>query len=119
MRDKNFIINSSRIPELRESTVNWYKIHAPFVEPSRIRTGMSGFEGLATKINRISDARRHLHIEDVPEHGRAILDYTHAHVILLSNSDDLKDIKSNRLTQIKGSPGEMPDFWDINKLFFG
>jgi len=119
MRDKNFIINSSRIPELRESTVNWYKIHAPFVEPFRIRTGMSGFEGLATKVNRINDVRHHLHIEDAPEHGRAILDYTHAHVIFLSNSDDLKDIKSNRLTQIKGSPGEMPDFWDINKLFFG
>ena len=59
MRDHDFIINSSRIPELRESTIEWYKIHAPLVElvePERIKTGVAGFDGLVSNVNRINAA---------------------------------------------------------------
>lgn len=118
LRGKDYIINSSRIPELRESTIEWYKIWAPFVKTDRIHTGIEGFEGLAMKINRVSLSNRRMHLEDVPSHAKAILDYTNAHVFLMSNSDELGTIDNKRLTQIKGRNGEMPDFRSINKLFF-
>lgn len=115
---KDYIINSSRTPNLHESTIEWYKIWAPFVEPERIHTGIEGFEGLAMKVNRVSMSNRRMHLEDVPSHAKAVLDYTNAHVFLISNSDELKTIDSKRLTQIRGRNGEMPNFRSLNKLFF-
>ena len=118
MRDKNFVINSSRIPELHESTVAWYVIHAPFVDPDRIRTHDTKMkDGLASKIYRVQNDKRRIHIEDVPEQALMIYKHTSAHVILLSNAR-LGNIKSARFTQIRGEDGQMPDFWAINKMFF-
>mgnify|MGYP001558754396 FL=1 len=124
IRKINFTINSSRIPELRESTIAWYQKYAPFIEPENIKTGMPDIDGLVTKVNRINAVRSAIHIEDVPEHARSVLKYTHAYVILMSNRDDLGSLdlsepELKRLIRIKGENGDMPNFWPIHKLLFG
>lgn len=120
-RGSNFIINSSRLPELRDSTVDWYKKYAPFVKPEQIHVAMPGFDGLITKVNRINghfSPRFRLHVEDVCEHAKLVLDHTNAYIVLLSNQE-FDHPAHGRYMQIKGKNGGMPDFWPINHLLFG
>lgn len=101
-RNSNYIINSSRKPKLYESTVEWYRQKAPFVDPGRILTGLPDLDPTITKAFRIKLEDRRVHFEDVPEHAKTILDYTRAHVFLLSNSDPPDTLEPHRLTHIKG-----------------
>jgi hypothetical protein len=122
MRRKNYIINSSRIPLLHASTLEWYQTYAPFVEPERIRTGLPDIsDGGVTKVYRILTERKIIHFEDVPDQACDVINYTDAHVFLLSNLQPphLEQPNRNRLTHVKGSGGNLPNFWGIHRLFFG
>jgi len=119
IRRCDFIINSSRKPNLHESTVEWYRVNMPFIDLSRIRTGFPDIDGTISKVYRINSESRRIHFEDVPEHAKTILDYTGAHVFLLSNSRPLGLVEPGRLTHITGANDGMPDFTQINKMFFG
>ena len=79
---------TSRNPELRNSTLSWYKENIPFVDKTRIfiRTNYE-FTGDVFKVfalNRIAIPA--IHFEDSVEQARIILDYTNVKVALLSNS---------------------------------
>ena len=116
---KNFIINSSRIPDLYESTVEWYKKHAPFVNQNQIKIGLPDIpDGAITKAYRIRSEGLRVHFEDVPEQAQAVVLYTDAHAVLLSNMATPYLVEAGRLTHIRGSNGNMPDFRPIRELFF-
>lgn len=118
-RKSKFIINSSRKPNLHKSTIEWYKRKLPIVSSDRIHTGLPDIEdGTVSKVLRILASGNTLHIEDIPEHAKLILDHTNVHVVLLSNSSQLTCYKSDRLIQIKRTDGRLPDFTDLNRLLF-
>lgn len=113
-------INSSRRPELYESTVEWYASRMSFVIPEQIHVGLRDIpDGELSKLWMIKIEGKSIHIEDSYSQVKIILDNSDIFVILLANKKFFVDSNhQGRFTQITGKDGQMPTMKQVYDLFF-
>ena len=106
---------TSRIPELSDSTIRWFRRNLPWVDPSVIRINTDPeLEGYNFKWQTVAKLGISVHIDDYFEHARLIVDRTFASAVLLSNIDGLS-FKHPRLFRIT-TRGRLPNLRDFHKL---
>lgn len=106
---------TSRIPELFDSTLRWFRRNLPWVDPSVIRVNTDpSLEGRDFKWQTVAKLGIGVHIDDYFEHAKLIVDRTFASAVLLSNLDNLP-FKHPRLLRITAE-GRLPNLRDLHKL---
>jgi hypothetical protein len=105
---------TSRIPELFDSTIRWFRRNLPWVDPSLIRLNTDpGLLGADFKWQTVAKLGIGIHIDDHIEHAKLILERTFASTILLSNLGDLGS-KHPRFYRVTAE-GRLPDMRDLHK----
>ena len=105
---------TSRIPELFDSTIRWFRRNLPWVDPSVIRVNTDReLEGKDFKWQTVAKLGIGVHIDDYFEHAKLIVDRTFASAVLLSNLGGLgfRHPRFYRLT----AEGRLPDLKDLHK----
>ena len=106
---------TSRIPELSDSTIRWFRRNLPWVDPAVIRVNTNReLEGRDFKWQTVVRLGIGVHIDDYFDHAKLIVDRTFASAVLLSNLDNLP-FKHPRLFRITAQ-GRLPDLRDFHKL---
>jgi len=111
-----FFVITSRIPRLRDVTVDWFvNDHMPWIQEEQILINDDEFiAGEVFKYTKIREKGVTLHIDDSIRHARLILDNTDSHVILASNYEGVSELSHPRLTKISAD-GRMPNMRDVYK----
>lgn len=119
-------IITSRPADHKEMTIEWFRIHAPFVKPKDIYLQQDGAMAgevfktvMIQKLSKVNGVVRPIHFEDLVHHARMVLDYTNSSVILFSNSDELDSEYSDRLSRFGSENGHRPNMVALYKNIFG
>ncbi|MGB6882018.1 MAG: hypothetical protein WBD86_01835 [Microgenomates group bacterium] len=106
-------VATSRIPKLRETTLNWFKKWMPWIKQEKINIRTNNdVNGEIFKANVINQLGVRIHFEDDLEHARNILDRTNARVVFMPYTKEVFNIASNRVFQISILDDQIPDLWD-------
>jgi hypothetical protein len=116
---------TTRMPYMKESTLQWFRIHFPFVNPDQIHVKpKESMPSQDFKPIMIRKYRTLLHVDDLPFQGKEILRRTSSGLILLSNDNSLDDIVSSngylgRYLRLSGEENTgNPNMIPVLRLFF-
>ncbi len=113
-------VNTSRRPNIRDATIAWFEKWMPWIKEENVymqkNQEMPG-DIFKAWMNRILG--RGIHFEDAPEHAKAVLDYTDAFVVLISNLIEIDGYYPDRLLRIPETKGIGPEMHRINEILLG
>lgn len=119
-RGKKIQIITSRPPNFRDSTLEWYRINMPWISGDqiniRINEEMTGEVFKAWTINRTGVE---VFFEDAIHHAKNITTYTNALVILLNNGPIFSIPNRDRVIRITSLANRIPNLQEAqNALFY-
>lgn len=113
-------IKDVRKPNIEDVTIAWFRKWMPWIKEENIymqkNQEMPG-DIFKAWMNRVLG--RGIHFEDVPGHAKAVLDYTDASVVLLSNLIEIDGYYPGRLLRIPETKGIGPEMHRVNEIFLG
>ncbi len=115
----DFYVITSRIPSLRDSTISWFGKNLPLVSKEKIYINQNSLvSGDVFKKETIGKLEISLHIDDSPEHSKAIVEETSASVILLSYPNLDNNYKHSKLFRLS-KPRRIANLRDVHKIILG
>ena len=106
----NLTVVTSRIPKLKESTIDWFRKWMPWIERVYIRESKN-IAGEIFKTEVINQLGVRVHFEDGLDHTKHILDKTEACVVFIPYTKEVFSTSSNRIVQISIEDNKIPNLW--------
>lgn len=106
----NLTVVTSRIPKLKENTINWFRKWMPWIERVYIRESKN-IAGEIFKTEVINKLGVKVHFEDGLDHTKLILDRTEACVVFMPYTKEVFSTNSNRIIQILTEDNKIPNLW--------
>lgn len=114
---RDLVVSKGAYKNIKDSTIAWYEKWMPWVLPDDIHIQygqeMKGEYYKAFMIKRMGIG---VFFEDIPLHAQAILDYTDANIVLVSNRSLFPTANDNRIASLPYGVGKMPDLLPFYNL---
>jgi 5'(3')-deoxyribonucleotidase len=118
-RKKISRIITSRLPSYRQSTFEWYEEELPWIKRDKIIIRETNeMDGEIFKVWGINFFGISAFFEDMHHHGREIIIYTDAKLILLSNSSALDSLAGNQMIRIASKINQLPTLQEAQNYLF-
>ncbi len=106
----NLTVVTSRIPKLKENTIDWFRKWMPWIERVYIRESKN-IAGEIFKTEVINQLGARVHFEDGLDHTKLILDRTEACIVFMPYTKEVFSTNSNRIIQILTEDDKIPNLW--------
>jgi hypothetical protein len=112
----DFSIITSRIPELRKCTFDWFEKWMPWVKPEKIniRKNTKILRNMF-KVDKINELGIKIHFEDEPKQTTTILEETPACVVFMSYTRKSLNVCNTRAIEVPTEDHRIPDMHTVYK----